>query len=360
MDNRRTMASGFSFPSRKIALANKRRNDPVSIRTYLGWHDLVQQPKPFQCFGLTALEQGCFKGIIASMYRRLQSLLVLLILLSVLLSSCQTGQALPTATATLPVTATAPAPTQTTVPMAAIVNGEGIPLTEYQAELQRYQSALGTEMATDQREQVLNDLIDQLLLAQAAKKEGFIVDEKMMDDRIQQLTQQMGGEEALQSWMHQFNYSETDLKNALARQIAAAWMRDQIFSKTPKTAEQVHARQILLYQEDQAKQVLELLKSGKDFAKLAEQYDPLTYGDLGWFPRGFLLDKKLEEVIFALTPGSFSEIVQTQAGYHIVQLIERDPNRALEADTYQAMQLAALQNWLAQQRNESQIEILTH
>jgi len=122
----------------------------------------------------------------------------------------------------------------------------------------------------------------------------------------------------------------------------------------------VHARQILLYQEDKAAQVLELLKSGKDFAKLAEQYDPLTYGDLGWFPRGFLLDKKLEEVIFSLTPGTFSDIVHTQAGYHIVQLIERDPNRALEADVYQALQLTALQAWLDQQRQASQIEILTH
>lgn len=294
------------------------------------------------------------------MNRRLHSIIAWLIFLGLFLSSCQTSKTPPTATATLLVTATAPAPTQTTLPMAAIVNGEGIPLAEYQAELQRYQTALGTELATDQKEQVLNDLIDQLLLAQAAKKEGFVVDEKMIDDRIKQLAQQMGGEQALQSWLQQYNYSDTDLKNALGRQIAAAWMRDQIFSKTPKTAEQVHARQILLYQEDKAAQVLQLLKSGKDFAKLAEQYDPLTYGDLGWFPRGFLLDKKLEEVIFSLTPGSFSDIVQTQAGYHIVQLIERDPNRALEADTYQAMQLVALQNWLAQQRKESQIEILTH
>ncbi|MGB9521467.1 MAG: peptidylprolyl isomerase, partial [Anaerolineales bacterium] len=236
--------------------------------------------------------------------------------------------------------------------------GEGIPLAEYQAELQRYQAAFGTELATDQKEQVLNDLIDQVLLAQAASKASFTVDDAMVEEHLKQLQDQMGGESALQSWMQALHYSHTDLKQALSRQIAATWMREKIFADTPKNAEQVHARQILLYQADKATQVLELLKSGKDFAALAEQYDPLTYGDLGWFPRGFLLDAKLEEVIFALAPGAYSDVIQTAAGYHIVQLIEKDPNRPLEADTYQAMQLSALHNWLAQQRQSSQIEIL--
>ena len=294
------------------------------------------------------------------MIRSSHPLRIWFIFLSLFLFACQPNPQNNTPTASPAATATIAPPTQTTQPLAALVNGEGIPLAEYQAELQRYQAALGTELATNQKEQVLNDLIDQLLLAQAAKKEGFVVDNVMVEERLKQLSEQMGGEQVLQAWMQQFHYSEGDLKDALARQVAAAWMRDKIFSQTPKTAEQVHARQILLYQEEKAAQVLELLKSGKDFAKLAEQYDPLTYGDLGWFPRGFLLDKKLEEVIFSLTPGTFSDIVHTQAGYHIVQLIERDPNRALEADVYQALQLAALQAWLDQQRQASQIEILTH
>ncbi len=301
-----------------------------------------------------------FNGIIPFMNRLRMKFIVLTILGSVFLFSCQSKPVNPPATNTpLSETATPAVPTPTTVPMAVIVNGEGITIAEFQAELKRYQSALGTELATNQKEQVINDLIDQLLLAQAAQKEGFVPDETQVNERVKQVQDQIGGEQALQSWMKQLDYTNEGLRAALSRQIAAAWMRDWIYAQTPKTAEQVHARQILLYQADKATQVLGLLKSGSDFTKLAEQYDPLTYGDLGWFPRGFLLDKNLEDVIFSLSVGSYSDVVQTPAGFHIVQLIERDPNRALEADVYQAMQLLTLQNWLAKQRQDSKIEILT-
>ncbi|MGB9521914.1 MAG: SurA N-terminal domain-containing protein, partial [Anaerolineales bacterium] len=182
------------------------------------------------------------------MNRTFNSLIIRLIVLSLFLFACQPKPE-PTPSAVSPTaTATVAPPTQTTQPMAVLVNGEGIPLAEYQAELQRYQAALGTELATNQKEQVINDLIDQLLLAQAAKKEGFVVENPMVEERIKQLSDQMGSEQALQAWMEQFYYSKEDLKDALSRQIAAAWKRDKIFSQTPKTAEQVHARQILLYQ----------------------------------------------------------------------------------------------------------------
>lgn len=282
----------------------------------------------------------------------------ILILLAVLaFSACQGTPASPTPAPTLQPTATASAPTATTQPLAAVVNGEGIPLSVYQAELNRYQQAVGTELATEQKQIVLDTLIDRQLLAQAAAEDGFTVDVAMVNERLNKLMEQIGGETALQAWMDQNGFTIETLKEALSLEIAAAWKRDQIYNQTPKAMEQVHARQILLYTAEKANQVLAELKNGGDFAKLAALYDPVTYGDLGWFPRGFLLDPKLEEAIFSLAPNEITPVIQTSAGFHIVQLLAREAQRPLDADTYQAMQLLALQTWLQQRRAESAMEI---
>ncbi|HSF81151.1 MAG TPA: peptidylprolyl isomerase [Anaerolineales bacterium] len=248
-------------------------------------------------------------------------------------------------------------PSATPVPMAAMINGEPIALADFQAELERFRQALGTELATGEQQRVLDDLIDQLLLAQAAKEAGFLVDEALLEERYQKLVSERGSEQSLLDWMAAHGYSEDTFRSELRRAIAAAWMRDRIAAEVPEAVEQVHARQILLYNSDEAGRVLEQLQAGEDFAELAEAYDPLAKGDLGWFPRGYLLDSKLDEVVFALEPGSYSEIVETSAGFHILQLIERDAQHPLAPDARQELQLQALQDWLAMQRNQSAIQI---
>jgi len=241
--------------------------------------------------------------------------------------------------------------------MAATINGEGISLEEYQAELARYQAVTGTELATEDKQRVLNDLIDQLLLAQGASQAGYRVDEKALQERSDGLIAQLGGEQALMDWMAANGYDEASFRQALARSVAAAWMRDQIASVVPGAVEQVHARQILLYNSSEAESVLAQLRSGANFADLAAQYDPAAGGDLGWFPRGYLLDPKLDEAAFSLQPGEYSAVIQTSAGYHILQVLERDPQRPLEPDARLVLQRQAIRDWLATRRNQSQIQV---
>ena len=260
----------------------------------------------------------------------------------------QTASPSPTITSTL-----AP-PTSTPVPLAAIVNGEPITLAQYQAELTRYKVAIGTELATEDKQRVLEDLIDQYLLAQAAKDKGFIVDNKIIQDHIASL----GTPEVLANWISNNGYTEVTFRQDLRRSLATAWMRDQLIAQVPTTAEQVHVRQILLYSSDQANEVLAQLKAGKDFAALAAQYDPLTFGDLGWSPRHYLLDPKIEEAVFSLQPGQSSDVIQTSAGFHIIQVIERESQRPLDSNALLALQLQALDNWLQERRNQSQIQFL--
>ena len=240
------------------------------------------------------------------------------------------------------------------MPLAAEVNGEEIPLTVYQAELARYQAGVGGEITPEVETRVLDNLINESLLAQAAREKGFQVDDAMLAARIALL----GDSQTLASWMSENGYREAGFRQALKQAIAAAWMRDQIAAEVPETLEQIHARQILLENLEEAQQVLDSLGRGEDFAKLASQYDPVNQGDLGWFPPGYLTDPKLDEALSGLDPGQMTGIVETAAGFHILQVIERDASHPLTPDARLVLQAEALHAWLDERRSQSEINIL--
>lgn len=281
----------------------------------------------------------------------------LLLLVALSLSAC--GPATPTATPTPSPTPLPPTPTP--ILLAATVNGGSITAAEFEAELARFQSAqtaLGNNVSLEEATQrVMGDLIDQLLLAQGAQVEGFSVEDAMLQNRIARLSEQAGGADKLAAWEAQHAFTDESFRLALRRQIAAAWMRDKIIAAVSNTAEQVHVRQILFYNADTTQKVLDQLKSGADFNTLAAQYDPATQGELGWFPRGYLLQPQIEAAAFALQPGQTSDVIQTTLGYHILMLLERDPNRMLSPDARLTLQNQALENWLQEQRAKSTITL---
>ncbi len=99
---------------------------------------------------------------------------------------------------------------------------------------------------------------------------------------------------------------------------------------------QVHARHILIKAESsatdeekkkakaRAEEILDQLKKGGDFAKLAGEYseDPVSKkkgGDLGYFAQGKMV-KPFEDAAFALKPGEMSGVVETPFGYHIIKI----------------------------------------
>ena len=286
-----------------------------------------------------------------------------------LLAACTSGNSpspvlpteiIPSTTPTVLSTPTAIPPSPTPIPLVATVNGEAVSEEEFNAELARYLSAQESSSSKDtpeSREIVFNDLINQILLAQAAREAGYTVDDQILQQRMDNLIEQVGGEQALQEWIETQGYSLESFKTALRRSIEAAWMRDQILAQVPETAEQVHARQILVYDQGDANQVIRELQSGKDFATLLAIYDPQTMGELGWFPRGYLVDPKLDEAAFSLQPEEFSDIVETRVGFHILQVLEREMDRILEPDARLILQEKAIQNWIETHRDQSEIVV---
>jgi peptidyl-prolyl cis-trans isomerase C len=253
-------------------------------------------------------------------------------------------------------------PSPTEAPMAARVNGEGILLSDYEAELKRYQAGL-IELGQDDdpataKEEVLKVMTNQVLLAQAAIKQGYTADEAALLSRLSELAAESGGEEALNTWMSKNFYSDESFSRALALDMAAVWMRNKIISEVPQTADQVHARQILVANENEAFAVERQLQVGASFETLAFEYDPLTGGDLGWFPSGYLLQPDVEKAAFSLQAGQFSGIIPTSYGYHIVFVIDHDGQHPLSPEALLFVQRSAFEKWLADERAKSAIEIL--
>ncbi len=294
-----------------------------------------------------------------STIKLLFSLLVL-----VLLAACAGGTQPPTSpdpvtSPTVAMTDTPSAPTATSVPMAALVNGDGITMDEFNAELDRYESAMTSLNKTvaekDAAVAVLDDLIAQTLLAQGARQAGFSVDAAAIQTRIDKLAGELGGAEQLSAWLQAHSYSDESFRAALKRAVEAAWMRDKIISAEPNTAAQVHVRQILLYNQEAADNYLVQLKEGADFDELASQVDPVTRGDLGWFPQGYLLEPTVEEAAFALQVGQNSEVIASSVGFHIIKVIETQPDRLLSPDVLLSMQNRALSDWVTNQRQQGKI-----
>jgi parvulin-like peptidyl-prolyl isomerase len=285
----------------------------------------------------------------------LKRTLLVIVLTALTLSACGLDLA-PAATSTPTPSST---PTVTPIPLAVSVNGEGITVPEFESELARFQqaqTALGTTVILEVATQiVIDNLIDNLLLGQASAAQGYLVGDAAVQSRIDDLTTQIGDPAALAAWESAHGYTEADFRSELRREMAAARMRDQLVTSIPTTTEQVHAKQILLYNAEAAQEALSYLEAGWNFDDLAAQYDPVTKGELGWFPRGYLPEPTIEEAAFALQPGQYSNILQTQAGYHILFVTERDPARPLSPDALLTLQGRAVQDWLIQRRNESTI-----
>jgi peptidyl-prolyl cis-trans isomerase D len=105
-----------------------------------------------------------------------------------------------------------------------------------------------------------------------------------------------------------------------------------------------------------AEDVLNKAKHGGSFADLAKQYSEDTSkdkgGDLGWIVRGQTVPE-FEAAAFSLPKGSISDLVKTQYGFHIIQVIERENARTQTLDEVKASILNQLQTQNAEKLGQT-------
>ena len=267
----------------------------------------------------------------------------------------------------LPPTASPQPPTPTSLPLAARVNGEGILTEAFEREVARFEAAsraLGIELATlgDYRAEVLGTLIDRRIMVQAAERLGMEVTDTELDQRLQSLIELRGGPEGMGTWLAAAGYSANEFENELREEILAARMIQNITSGLSEQADQVHARHILVATEAEAQELMAQLAAGAEFEELARLFslDPGTRpagGDLGWFPRGQLTMPEVEESAFSLEAGEVSGVIQSVLGYHILQVVEKD-RRSVAGEALIRYRVAAVEQWIADQREQAEIEVL--
>lgn len=301
---------------------------------------------------------------LSDMYTRY--LVVALLLIISAISACgieQTESSItdtPLATSLPTVTQTSLPPTATPIPMAVIVNGQGITRDAFENELNRFLSIQESGSLTDPsaaEKLVLDDMIAQTLLMQGADENGFELSQEDLDDRLDELILEAGGEADFNRWLQANGYDHEGIKVSLERSIKAAFMRDLILSAVPEFVPHVNVLQIFSLNSEQANQVLRELESGRDFATLAAEIDPLTRGELGWIPRNFLPHEEIEEVAFAMQPGEFSQVIETSVGYHIIQVVAVEDERRMSPAARLIWQELALRDWVNLRREVSNIEI---
>lgn len=248
----------------------------------------------------------------------------------------------------------------------AVVNGQPIARARWEEEVRRAQAVLEaqggeTVLSSDEIAQaVLEELITEQLIRQAAEAEGLEISESQLDEVIAREIEVAGGEAAFEAWLAENQLSREEYRAATGLQLLTSALREWVTSDLRATQPQIHIRHILLATEEEATVLQAELDNGADFATLAATHsiDPGTRaqgGDLGWLPRG-LLPATLDESVWNLGPGERAPILQSEFGFHLVEVIEQAPARPLSLEMLQALQQQAWERWLSAARTQAEIE----
>ena len=283
-------------------------------------------------------------------------------------NSAQAGSPPPAAAVLAP---TPPKPVPAQLPeVIARVNGEAISKADFDRAVEALEGRNGGPIPTEQRDQILRGVLDQIvaykLLVQEGRARKVAVPDAAIDARMKEIQSQFPSEDAFKQMLATRKTSleqvRTDIKQDMAVQkliedeIAAtiAVKPEQVtdfYTKNPdqfKQPERVRASHILIgfpkgadaatktQARAKAADVLKDVKAGKDFAALAKQHsqDPgsgANGGDLGFFQQGQMVGP-FNDAAFSLAPGTVSDLIETEFGFHIIKVAEKQPARAVPLD----------------------------
>lgn len=198
--------------------------------------------------------------------------------------------------------------------------------------------------------QTLEEMIDELLLRQAAAAKKITAPSSEIESRFARLQAQFGSRELLVSQLEQAGTSVAKVKQDLAEEIVREKLivdakgvkvdeaelkkaYDENKDKLGKP-EAVHLRHILAKTESEADGIVAKIKGGSDFQTLAREHSlaasgKAAGGDYGFVSRG-MLPPEIDEVAFSLKPGEV-KVISGPRGWHILQVVEK---RAAQASTY--------------------------
>jgi peptidyl-prolyl cis-trans isomerase C len=231
----------------------------------------------------------------------------------------------------------------------------------------------------DTYRQVLDELVMDRVLQKEAKAAGIVASDAEVEAQLAMIRSRLPSPEAYKQVLAANGVSEARFKESLASGIAKQRyvetklvpaekvtdpeVREYYDKNRPKfvNPEAVHVRHVMVKVDqgaspadkakarEKAEALLKRIQGGEDFAQLAQQNsdDPgskANGGDVGWMPRGKMVPA-FDKAAFALAkPGDLSPVVETEFGFHLIQMIERRATSVVELDQVKGKILQFLQN----------------
>lgn len=232
---------------------------------------------------------------------------------------------------------------------AAVVDGEVISTSTVES-LVRAQAADPSQPLADPdpeqiasvaetQRQVLTQLIQDTVVAEAATELGIEVTEEQIDDRFEQFAAQFGGEEGLREEIRRQGRTVEDVRFQVAAIVRSEALTEHFQGEVDVPESDLRAAyqerretqyevadvaHILVDTEEEAEDLLAELEAGADFAQLAEehstdQFSAVQGGDLGENPRGRFVEG-FDEAVWDAGEGEIVGPVQTEFGYHLIHV----------------------------------------
>jgi peptidyl-prolyl cis-trans isomerase C len=319
-----------------------------------------------------------------------------------MLAACSNGSTAASATSATPAGAAAPQaaavkPVPAQLPeVLATVNGEAITKVDFDRAVQTLERQNGKAVPPDQRDRVYRQLLEQLinfrLLIQETKARMVTVADSDLDARMAQIRSQFPTEEAFTQTLQQQKVTREQLRaDARSELMVTKMLQAEVepkvsvtpaqvqdfYDKNParfKQPERVRASHILLRLPDQAdaaaktairaraEDVLKQVRAGKDFADLARQFseDPGSApngGDLNYFQQGQMV-APFDKAAFSMKVGDVSDVVETQFGFHIIKVVDKQPERTVPLDEVRQQVQQFLENQARQEATQGLIKAL--
>jgi len=239
----------------------------------------------------------------------------------------------------------------------ASVNNKEITVGDFQALVGKvppnYKQAI-----LNQKAKVINDMITQELLFQAAERMDLENDPQVKES-LKNLVKQILVQRYIQiEVVEKIKITDKDLKEYHKKH-----------KEEFNIPEQVRAAHVLVKDEKDAHAAMKRIKNNEDFAVVAKEMsiDPsrLKGGDLGYFGRGRMIPE-FENAAFSLAPGEVSGIVKTQFGFHIIKCVDKKAPQArefaevkkeIEQKLMQEKQAAQFKDLIERLKNKAEIKI---
>ncbi len=245
----------------------------------------------------------------------------------------------------------------------ARINDEIITLTELEKTYRELKSAFLGEGRLPSKRELLERMIENRLLLQEAKREGIKVSEGEVQENIERVKAGFLSEKAFEMALEREGITIEDLEKRYREELMIKKLIDKevkpevevtkkeirdYYEKNKRRfrkEERVKMRHILFEDYSQSLKAWNKIKSGVDFEEVAKR------GHLGSFKRG-QLDRKIEEAAFTLKEGEISQIVKTEAGYHIIKLEKKEEARLKKLSEVKE----EIRNILSSQKMEQKIK----